>query len=128
MASIEIMIDLGKYKYIDLPLDKAIEFVDKAIEIYGETLDLDETNRYVKNFDEFYGYMKRKFKDFIAPPKSSREVVLGKVFIHKVKLYVQGSNEKRVLLVVDRRVSLDILKKILNDIGYDNVKVEKSLF
>ena len=128
MASIEIMIDLGKYKYIDLPLDKAIEFVDKAIEIYGETLDLNETNRYVKNFDEFYGYMKRKFKDFIAPPKSSREVVLGKVFIHKVKLYVQGSNEKRVLLVVDRRVSLDILKKILNDIGYDNVKVEKSLF
>lgn len=128
MASIEIMIDLGKYKYIDLPLDKAIEFVDKAIEIYGETLDLDETSRYVKNFDEFYGYMKRKFKDFIAPPKSSREVVLGKVFIHKVKLYVQGSNEKRVLLVVDRRVSLDILKKILNDIGYDNVKVEKSLF
>ena len=66
MASIEIMIDLGKYKYIDLPLDKAIEFVDKAIEIYGETLDLNETNRYVKNFDEFYGYMKRKFKDFIA--------------------------------------------------------------
>lgn len=128
MASIEIMIDLGKYKYIDLPLDKAIEFVDKAIEIYGETLDLNETNRYVKNFDEFYGYMKRKFKDFIAPPKSSREVVLGKVFIHKVKLYVQGSNEKRVLLVVDRRVSLDILKKILNDIGYNNVKVEKSLF
>jgi len=128
LASIEIMIDLGKYKYIDLPLDKAIEFVDKAIEIYGETLDLNETNRYVKNFDEFYGYMKRKFKDFIAPPKSSREVVLGKVFIHKVKLYVQGSNEKRVLLVVDRRVSLDILKKILNDIGYNNVKVEKSLF
>ena len=128
MASIEIMIDLGKYKYIDLPLDKAIEFVDKAIEIYGETLDLNETNRYVKNFDEFYGYMKRKFKDFIAPPKSSREVVLGKVFIHKVKLYVQGSNEKRVLLVVDRRVSLDILRKILNGIGYNNVKVEKSLF
>jgi len=122
------MIDLGKYKYIDLPLDKAIEFVDKAIEIYGETLDLSETNRYVKNFDEFYGYMKRKFKDFIAPPKSSREVVLGKVFIHKIKLYVQGSNEKRVLLVVDRRVSLDILRKILNGIGYNNVKVEKSLF
>jgi len=128
LASIEIMIDLGKYKYIDLPLDKAIEFVDRAIEIYGETLDLSETNRYVKNFDEFYGYMKRKFKDFIAPPKSSREIVLGKVFIHKVKLYVQDSNEKRVLLVVDRRVSLDILKKILNGIGYNNVKVEKSLF
>ncbi|RLG84105.1 MAG: hypothetical protein DRO40_02280 [Thermoprotei archaeon] len=128
MASIEIVIDLGKYKYIDLPLDKAIEFVDKAIEIYGETLDLSETSRYVKNFDEFYGYMRRKFKDFIAPPKSSREVVLGKTFIHKVKLYVHGSNEKRVLLVVDRRVPLDILKKILNDIGYDNVKVEKSLF
>ena len=128
MASIEIMIDLGKYKYIDLPLDKAIEFVDRAIEIYGETLDLSETNRYVKNFDEFYGYMKRKFKDFIAPPKSFREIVLGKVFIHKVKLYVQDSNEKRVLLVVDRRVSLDILKKILNGIGYNNVKVEKSLF
>jgi len=122
------MIDLGKYKYIDLPLDKAIEFVDRAIEIYGETLDLSETNRYVKNFDEFYRYMKRKFKDFIAPPKSSREIVLGKVFIHKVKLYVQDSNEKRVLLVVDRRVSLDILKKILNGIGYNNVKVEKSLF
>jgi len=128
LASIEIVIDLGKYKYIDLPLDKAIEFVDKAIEIYGETLDLSETSRYVKNFDEFYGYMRRKFKDFIAPPKSSREVVLGKTFIHKVKLYVHGSNEKRVLLVVDRRVPLDILKKILNDIGYDNVKVEKSLF
>lgn len=128
MASIEITIDLGKYKYIDLPLYKALEFIEKAIEIYGETLDLSETSRYIKNFDEFYGYMRRKFKDFIAPPKSPREVVLGRVFIHKVKLYIQDPNEKRVLLVIDRRVPLDILNRILDNIGYKNIKVEKSLF
>ncbi len=128
MASITITIDLGKYRYIDLPLDKAIEFIDKAIEVYGETTDLLETSRYVRNFDEFYGYMRRKFKDFLAPPKQSREAVLGRVFIHKVKLYVGEDGGKRVLFVVDRRVPLDTLREILSCIGYGDVEVEKKLF
>jgi len=128
LASITITIDLGKYRYIDLPLDKAIEFIDKAIEVYGETTDLLETSRYVRNFDEFYGYMRRKFKDFLAPPKQSREAVLGRVFIHKVKLYVGEDGGKRVLFVVDRRVPLDTLREILSCIGYGDVEVEKKLF
>ncbi len=124
---IVIRMDLGKYKYIDLSLDEAIEFINQAIKVHGETTDLSETLRFLKNFDEFYRYMQKKFKDFITPPKSSKELVLGKVFVHKVKLYVNDSG-KRVLFVIDKRIDLNKLKNILAELGYNNVLVEKELF
>ncbi len=126
--AITIKVDLGKYKEVDLELDKAVEFVKKAIEKRGKTRDLEETLRYITNFDEFYSYMKKKFKDFIAPPKLSREVVEGKVFVHKLKLYIDERGSKRVLFVIDRRVPTDIIKEILSEIGFKEVNIEKMLF
>ena len=127
MEKISVKIDLGKYKYVDLSLDKAIEFIEKAIELHGPTQDLEETLRYLRNFDEFYRYMKKKFKDFITPPKSSKELVEGRVFIHRLKLYMDGVS-KRVLLVIDRRVGSDVVKQVLSMIGYTEGVFEKEPF
>ncbi len=127
MDEVVIRIDLGKYKYIDLDLDSALKFVNEAIKVHGATLDLEETLRYLRNFDEFYSYMQRKFKDFITPPKSSRELVSGKVFIHRLKLYVKD-HVRRTVLVIDRRVDVDTVKNILYKLGYSHISIERELF
>jgi len=125
--AIEIKVDLGKYKYVDLELDKAINLIEKIIEEKGETIDLSETLRFLKNFDEFYNYMKKKFKDFLTPPKSSEDLLLGRVVVDKVKLYV-SNNTKRVVIVFDRRVDLDFIKKMLQDLGYSEIKIHREFY
>ena len=125
--AIEIKVDLGKYKYIDLELDKAINLIEKIIEEKGETIDLSETLRFLKNFDEFYNYMKKKFKDFLTPPKSSEDLLLGRVVVDKVKLYV-SNDTKRVVIVFDRRVDLDFIKKMLQDLGYSEIKIHREFY
>jgi len=40
-------------------------------------------------------------------------------------LYKEG-DEKRVVLVFDRRIDIALLEKALKEIGFENVKVEKS--
>ncbi len=125
--AIEIKVDLGKYKYVDLELDKAINLIEKIIEEKGETIDLSETLRFLKNFDEFYNYMKKKFKDFLTPPKSSEDLLLGRVVVDKVKLYV-SNDTKRVVIVFDRRVDLDFIKKMLQDLGYSEIKIHREFY
>ncbi len=117
MAEIVVRVDLGKYKYIDLPLEKAIEFLEKIAAVRGATLDITESLRYIRNFDEFYEYMRRKFKDFIFPPKDHREIIEGLVVVQKLKLYI-ANDLRMVTLVVDKRVSEDFLRMVLRDIGY----------
>ncbi|WFO75780.1 hypothetical protein J4526_02645 [Desulfurococcaceae archaeon MEX13E-LK6-19] len=125
--SVVVKIDIGKYKYVDVPLDDAIRLLEKIISVRGETRDLMESLRYLKNFDEFYSYMKKKFKDFITPPKEPKDLVMGKVVVDKVKLYVED-NDKRVIIVFDRRVDVSFIKEMLESIGYEDVEIQKELF
>jgi len=125
--SIELKIDIGKYKYVDLGLNEACNIIELAIEKRGETEDLLEALRYIRNFDEFYSFMKKKFKDFITPPKSSKDLILGRVVIDKIKLY-KINDERRVVIVFDRRVDLDFIKELLENIGYKRIKISKQVF
>lgn len=125
--SIVIKIDMGKYKYVDLPLEDAQKLLENIVSARGETRDLTESIRYLKNFDEFYNYMKKKFKDFITPPKEPKDLMLGKVVVDKVKLYVEDS-EKRVLIVFDRRVDTSFIEGMLKAVGYDEISIQKELF
>lgn len=122
--SITITIDLTNSPHVTLALDEALSLL-KCIEAEaGETSDLLESIRIINNFEEFYEYLKRKFRDYITPAKDHREALLGKVVVHKMKLLVENS-KKLVELVFDRRFSVDYLKKCLTEIGYSEIAIEK---
>ena len=127
MKKIIVKIDLGKYKYVDLELSEAQKLLNEIAIRKGETRDLLEAIRYLENFDEFYMYMKKKFKDFITPPKEPKDLVSGRVVIDKLKLYTKD-DVKRVVIVFDRRVDVEFLQQLLKTIGYDDVVIQKEVF
>ncbi len=121
-----IEVDMAKYKHVDLPAEdaeKLLEAISKRVG--GKTSDISEALRYIRNFNEFYEYMRKKFKDYIAPPRKPDDYIRGKVFVDKVKLYLDGDT-KRVVIVFDRRVDLELLKTCLKEIGYEEVEVKKA--
>ncbi len=116
---VQLRIDLAKYKSVDLTVDDALRLLDKLVEKLGRsTTDIDETRRYLRNFNEFYEYMQKKFKDYIAPPHRPDDYIRGNVVIDKVKLYVRDG-EKRVVLVFDRHVDQSLIEDALRSLGYD---------
>ena len=124
-GSIVLKVDISKYKYVDIDADAAIEFLEKIGENIGKiTNDIKETIRYIKNFDEFYEYTRRKFKDYIALPHRPDDYIKGTAIIDKVKLYIDNSGAKRVVIVFDRRVNTDTIKRTLEGLGY-SVHVER---
>jgi hypothetical protein len=125
-SEIVVRVDFSKYKYVDLSVEEALSLLDALAEAMGrETPDVGETRRFLRNFDEFYEYMRKKFKDYMVPPHRPDDYIRGNVVIDKVKLYKNG-DERRVVIVVDRRVPLDYVVKALESLGY-NVRVEKEL-
>ncbi|NPA04496.1 MAG: hypothetical protein GXO09_00170 [Crenarchaeota archaeon] len=120
-----IRVDLARYKYVDLEASEALKLLSKIAEVTGKRgQDLDEAERYIRNFDEFYEYMQKKFKDYIAPPKRTDDYIRGLVVVDKLKLY-KKDGEKRVVIVFDRRISVDDIKKALEELGYKDITVEK---
>ncbi len=127
MAKVVIEVDLAKYKYVDLPAADAERLLEAVAEVLERrTQDLNEALRYIRNFEEFYEYMRKKFKDFIAPPKRPEDFIKGTVIVDKVKLYKTESGEKRVVIVFDRRVDVEKIKEALKKIGYEEVEVKKA--
>ena len=127
MNTVKILIDLAKSPRITIVNENAIELLECIIEKHGMTRDLEEALRIVNNFDEYYRILRKKFEDYISPPKSQRDVIEGRVIVHKLKLFTEN-NEKKVEIVFDRRVNLELLKTCLEEIGYKEVVVEKQLF
>ena len=121
-----VEVDLGKYKSVMLPLDEAERLLDIVTENLGfESNDVNETYRILRNFEAFYETMKKKFKDYLVPSKSMNDMILGKVVIDKVKLIKEG-DKRLVVLVFDRRVSVDLIEKSLREMGYEvEVRVQK---
>ena len=118
-GKVQLRIDLAKYKSVDLAVDEALRLLDKLVESLGRTTtDIEETKRYLKNFNEFYEYMQKKFKDYIAPPHRPDDYIRGNVVIDKVKLYMRG-DEKRVVLIFDRHVDRGLIEEALRSLGYE---------
>ncbi len=126
-VSIRIKIDLAKSPHVDLDSDNALKLLECISEEAWVTRDLDEAIRIIENFDEFYKYMKRKFEDYITPPKNPSDSILGKVIVHKLRLYYDDDKEM-VEIIFDRRFPVDKIKTCLERIGYKDVQVEKQVF
>ncbi len=116
---ITILIDMGKYRHVTLPVDEARELLNIIAEKLGKrTNDIDEAQRYIANFDVFYEMMKKKFKDSLAPPKSVDDMIRGNIVVDRVILAKEG--DKRIVTIVfDRRVPLDSIEGALKDLGYE---------
>lgn len=114
-----VEIDLGKYINVELPLNDAEKLLSIITKRLGyETEDLSETLRYLRNFDAFYEVAKKKFKDYLVPPKSMNDMIRGRVIVDKVKLLKEGET-RRVIISFDRRMKLDVVVDSLKDLGYD---------
>ncbi len=118
-GKIVVEIDLGKYRSVDLSLPEAEELLSRVVEKLGyESNDVNETYRIIRNFDAFYETMRKKFKDHLAPAKSMNDMIRGTVIVDRVKLYTQG-DEKRIVLIFDRRVPEDVIVESLREMGYE---------
>ncbi len=127
MVEIKVTVDIGKYKWVRLPLEEAVKLLNKVSELLGwRSGDVDEALRYMEHFDEFYSMMRRKFKEFLVPIKRSSDMIRGRVVVDKLKLEKEG-DQKIVTLVFDRRVDLRVVVDALENIGFE-VEVEKRVF
>ncbi len=124
MSKITLLVDMGKYRHVTLPVDKARELLNVIVEKLGKrTSDVDEAQRYIANFDVFYEIMKKKFKDSLAPPKSVDDMIRGNIIVDRVILLKEG-DKKLVTIVFDRRVPIDKIVESLKELGYE-VDVKK---
>ncbi len=121
VGSIDVRIDLGKYRIVKLPVDEAARFLRILGKTRGYTSDLREALRYLENFDEFYRTLRKRFRDYLAPLKETRDMVLGRVTVDKVRLIVEDRRIAEIML--DRRVPLDLVKNALREIGYEEIRV-----
>ena len=125
MAKVTIRVDFSKYKYVDLSLDEAINIISLLPQAMGkDSVDVRETLRFLKNFDEFYEYMRKKFKDYLVPPHKPDDYIRGRVVIDKIKLYKAEDGSKRVVIVFDRGVPQSILERLFREAGYE-VEIQK---
>lgn len=123
-----VEVDLGKYRSVELDLEEAEKLLSIITERLGfESNDVNETYRILRNFDAFYETMKKKFKDYLVPSKSMNDMILGRVVVDKVKLIKEGG-KKRVVIVFDRRVPLDVIVEALRELGYEVEVREQKLF
>lgn len=120
---VKVLVDLAKSVHVFLPAGKASEFLEKLGELRGYTLDIRESIRIINSFDEYYRYAKRRMMDYIFIPKDPRDSIEGRVAMQKLRLYYEG-DEKMVELILDRRVSLELVERALRDIGVTDISVE----
>ncbi|MFP3171692.1 MAG: hypothetical protein RXN88_00720 [Acidilobus sp.] len=112
-------VDMGKYKSVRVPLDVAERLiVDVSKRLNVESKDVMEALRIVRNFDEFYEFQQKKFKDYVVPDKDISDMIRGAVVVDSMKLIKEG-NKKDVVITFDRRVREDVLEESLKSLGFE---------
>ncbi|MEB3756605.1 MAG: hypothetical protein GSR79_07090 [Desulfurococcales archaeon] len=123
MKSITIKLDLAKYRRIELPKEKAIELLNILLEEKDKN-EVKEALRIAENFDIFYDMMRRKQRDYIPLPHDYSDLLKGDISIDKIRLEKRDNNYF-VILVFDKRFPLEELSRLLKEIGYEEVNIEK---
>ncbi|MEM1928270.1 MAG: hypothetical protein QXS85_06015 [Acidilobaceae archaeon] len=119
-----VEVDLGKYKSLELTVDEAEKLLKEVSSILGgESQDLEETYRILRNYDAFYELAKKKYKDYLVPSKSLNDMIKGTVIVDRVKLVKEG-DVRKVVLTFDRRVKEEVIVAALQKLGY-SVEVVK---
>ena len=118
MAKARLRKVIGGYITVTLPPENAIELVERLREKLGRGgEDVEDTLRIIRNFDTFYEFMRKKFKEFLYPKKSVSDMIKGNVIIDKVKLIKNG--ERLVTIVFDRSVEDRVIEETIRGLGLD---------
>ncbi|WP_228546730.1 hypothetical protein [Hyperthermus butylicus] len=126
LAKVIVEVDMAKYKHVDLSAQTALQLLEKIEERLGyKTQDVEEAKRYIRNFKEFYEYMRKKFKDYLAPPRRPDDYIRGRVVVDKIKLYTSDNGEERVVIIFDRRIDVGLIEQVLRELGFE-VEVERA--
>lgn len=89
------------------------DILEKISRELGLTADLEDTLRILRNFDAYYNMLRKKFKEYITPRKSERDLILGKVIVDKIRLRVE-SGQKIVSIVFDKKINQEWLSTFIN--------------
>ncbi len=104
------------YIIVEGNVEELIKFLEYVVKERGLTEDLEDTLRILKNFDVFYEMMRKKFKEYLAPKKDEADLISGRVFVDKIKLYID-KNVKKASIVLDKRIDLNFVLEILKRTG-----------
>lgn len=113
-------IDLAKYIHIKLNRIDALNLLNVVTKKHGTTRDLEEAKRIVLNFSEYYD-IARKFDGYLTIIKDPADSIRGRVIVHRIKLLRENS-EEFVELILDRRISRELVISALKEIGFSNVE------
>ncbi len=110
---------IGQYIAVKLDAEGAIELLEALrakLKRGGE--DVDDAIRMIRNFDAFYDFMRKKFKEYLTPKKNISDMIKGLVIVDKIKLIKEGDT-KYVVILFDRSVSRDDIVSTLTELGYE---------
>jgi len=123
---VKINVDFTGSAHVVLKKEEALSLLNKVSEYIGDSRNLSESLRIIRNFDEYYRLSRKKFEEYLFPPKDPAESLRGLVVIQKIRL--MKNKEDLVELVFDRRVETNLLVEALKKIGFDEIIVEKQSF
>lgn len=104
--------ELG-YVVVEGILTDVYAVLEKIARELGLTEDIEDTLRILENFDAHYALLRKKFKEYITPRKSERDLLLGRVVVDKIKLRVEN-NQRMVTIVFDKRVNQERILKLVS--------------
>lgn len=110
---------LGNYVAVELEAEHAPEFLEALRDHLGRGGDdVQDAIRMIKNFDVFYEFMIKKFKEYLVPKKELSDLIRGNVIVDKLKL-IKANDQKRVQIVFDRSVKEEEVIEVLRNLGFE---------
>ena len=110
---------IGQYIAVKLDAEGAIKLLETLRARLGKGgEDVDDTIRMIRNFDAFYDFMRKKFKEYLTPKKNLSDMIKGLVIVDKIKL-VKENDAKYVVILFDRSISKSDVLAVLSELGYE---------
>ena len=110
---------IGQYIAVKLDAEGAIKLLETLRARLGKGgEDVDDAIRMIRNFDAFYDFMRKKFKEYLTPKKNLSDMIKGLVIVDKIKL-VKENDTKYVVILFDRSISKSDVLAVLSELGYE---------
>ena len=107
------------YLYLEGDVNELLSILRFIKEKKGrDTDDVRDSIRILENFDVFYETARKKFKDYLAPQKNERDLILGNVVVDKIRLIKEG-NTRKAIVVLDKRVDESFITKVIKELGFN---------
>lgn len=110
---------IGQYIAVKLDAEGAIKLLETLRAKLGKGgEDVDDAIRMIRNFDAFYDFMRKKFKEYLTPKKNLSDMIKGLVIVDKIKL-IKENDTKYVVILFDRSIRKGDVLAALSELGYE---------